>query len=160
MIQDVSDITSFKWATVTRISPLAVKLDGDTAALALVPDSLIDPKAMFIGLRVRVELSLRKVVIHGTSSGKIVGRIGIDNNLGPGNNPNNLTETGWYSGYSWIGSLAGFGIGSLAVIQYSPDWISQTFTTIEATPAMYIRSRHSGTTWGLWHKVTTVAQTF
>ena len=69
MIQDVSDITSFKWATVTGINPLAIRLDGDTAALALIPDSIIDPLLLALSDRVRVELSLRKVVIHGSSNG-------------------------------------------------------------------------------------------
>lgn len=69
MITDVKDITSFKWATVTGVNPLAIRLDGDTAALALIPDSLIDPLSLAIGDRVRVELSLRKCVIHGAANG-------------------------------------------------------------------------------------------
>lgn len=68
-IQDIRDITSFKWAQVTSVSPLAIRLDGDTAPLALIPDSLIDPLSLVVGDRVRVELSLRKVVIHGRSKG-------------------------------------------------------------------------------------------
>ena len=69
MIQDVQDITSFKWGAITALSPLAVQLDGDTAALALVPDSLVDPLSLSVGTRVRVELSERKVVIHGVANG-------------------------------------------------------------------------------------------
>lgn len=68
-IQNVSDITSFKWGVITALSPLAVKLDGDTAALALIPDSLVDPTTLWVGARVRVELSLRRVVIHGVNNG-------------------------------------------------------------------------------------------
>ena len=64
-VQTVGDITSFKWATVTGVSPLAIRLDGDTSPLALIPDSLIDPAMLTVGDRVRVELSLRKVVVHG-----------------------------------------------------------------------------------------------
>jgi len=71
VIQDLQDITSFKWATVTAIAPtLAIELDGDTAALALVPESLIDPLQLAVNDRVRVELSLRKCVIHGRSAGR------------------------------------------------------------------------------------------
>lgn len=66
---DIKDITSFKWATVTAVAPLAIRLDGDSVALALIPDSLIDPLELAIGDRVRVELSLRKCVIHGAASG-------------------------------------------------------------------------------------------
>lgn len=64
---DIRDITSFKWATVTGTNPLAIKLDGDTAPLALIPDSLVDPLTLVPGDRVRVELSLRKAVVHGTA---------------------------------------------------------------------------------------------
>lgn len=69
MIMDVKDITSFKWATVTGTGPLAIRLDGDSSPLALIPDSLIDPLSLVTGDRVRVELSVRKVVIHGRANG-------------------------------------------------------------------------------------------
>lgn len=69
MITDIRDITSFKWASVTGTNPLAIKLDGDSAPLALIPDSLVDPATLAAGDRVRVELSLRKVVVHGVSKG-------------------------------------------------------------------------------------------
>lgn len=69
MIQDLQDITSFKWATVTDDSPLTIRMDGDTAPLLLVPESLIDPATLLVNDRVRVELSLRKCVIHGRAGG-------------------------------------------------------------------------------------------
>lgn len=69
MINDIKDITSFKWATVTGVNPLAIRLDGDSAALALIPESIVDPLTLGIGTRVRVELSLRKCVIHGAANG-------------------------------------------------------------------------------------------
>jgi microcystin-dependent protein len=69
MIETIGDITSFKWATVMSTAPLSIKLDGDTAALAMVPDSLVDPLSLSVSQRVRVELSLRKCVIHGVSNG-------------------------------------------------------------------------------------------
>jgi hypothetical protein len=72
-VNDIRDITSFKWATVTGTNPLAIKLDGDTAPLALIPDSLVDPLSLAPGDRVRVELSLRKVVVHGVSKGGLAG---------------------------------------------------------------------------------------
>lgn len=68
-IQTVGDITSFKWGTITALTPLAVKLDGDSAALSLIPDTLVDPTTLWVGARVRVELSLRRVVIHGVNNG-------------------------------------------------------------------------------------------
>lgn len=68
---DIRDITSFKWATVVGVNPISIKLDGDSLALALIPDSLVDPLSLFVGSRVRVELSLRKCVIHGVADGGI-----------------------------------------------------------------------------------------
>jgi microcystin-dependent protein len=69
VINDIKDITSFKWATVTANSPLSIQLDGDSTPLALIPDSLVDPLSLSVGARVRVELSLRKVVVHGAANG-------------------------------------------------------------------------------------------
>lgn len=69
MIRDANDITSFKWATVRGTNPLSIQLDGDADPLALIPDSLVDPVGLKVLDRVRVELSLRKVVIHGKSNG-------------------------------------------------------------------------------------------
>jgi hypothetical protein len=69
VITDVKDITSFKWATVTAIGPLRIRLDGDTAALLLTPETTIDPALLAVNDRVRVELSLRKVIVHGKAGG-------------------------------------------------------------------------------------------
>ena len=62
-------MTAFVWATVTAVSPLRVRLDGDTTALTFTPDSLIDPLSLAVGSRVRCEISERRVVIHGTAGG-------------------------------------------------------------------------------------------
>lgn len=69
MIRDIKDMTSFKWATVRSVGPISVQLDGDPAPLALIPDCLVDPASLAVGNRVRVELSQRKVVIHGKNNG-------------------------------------------------------------------------------------------
>lgn len=71
MIRDIKDMTSFKWATVRGTGPLQVQLDGDADPLALIPDSLVDPTLLKVGDRVRVELSLRKVVVHGKANGAL-----------------------------------------------------------------------------------------
>lgn len=68
-INSISDLTSFKWATVRGTDPLSIQLDGDPAPLALIPDTLVDPRELSVGNRVRVELTMRKVVIHGRSNG-------------------------------------------------------------------------------------------
>ena len=65
---------TFKWATVTAVSPLRIKLDGDTAAIPATPDSLTDPATLVVDDRVRCELSDRRVVIVGRSGGDAGGR--------------------------------------------------------------------------------------
>lgn len=68
-VSSLSEITSFKWATVTGTNPIAIRLDGDSTPLALIPESLVDPLELLVGDRVRVELSIRKCVIHGPANG-------------------------------------------------------------------------------------------
>lgn len=68
-IQSVKDLTSFKWGTIVDTGPLQLRLDGDESPLAATPDSLVDPSFLKVGDRVRTEMTLRKVVIHGKSNG-------------------------------------------------------------------------------------------
>ncbi len=65
-------MSSFVWGTVTAVSPLRVRLDGDVDALAFTPESLIDPAALAVDDRVRVEVSRRRVLIHGMAGGSPV----------------------------------------------------------------------------------------
>lgn len=63
-------MSRFTWGTVTAVSPLRVQLDGDPAALPLVPGSLVDPVTLTVGNRVRCELTdSRRVVVVGVSGG-------------------------------------------------------------------------------------------
>lgn len=55
----------FKWGTVAGVSPLRVRLDGDTEPLPVTPDSLVDPQDLAVGVRVRCEMSARRFIIHG-----------------------------------------------------------------------------------------------
>lgn len=86
----------------------------------------------------------------GDVSTWLPGRLKTANNLGPGNDPNSLTDTGWYSGYSWANSLSGYSIGMLEVLNYSSDWIVQKFWVPGPTMRWYTRSRFNGTTWSSW----------
>lgn len=58
---------SFTWGTVTGTAPLRVKLDGDTAPVPITPDCLVAPDALWVGARVRCELSSRRLIVHGAS---------------------------------------------------------------------------------------------
>jgi len=58
---------AFRWATVTSVTPLRVRLDGEDAPLPLDLDSLVDPASLRVDDRVRCELGRRRIIIHGTS---------------------------------------------------------------------------------------------
>lgn len=61
--------STFNWATVTDIDPLRIRVDGDSAELLLTPETLVDPAALAVDVRVRVELSDRRIIIHGLAAG-------------------------------------------------------------------------------------------
>jgi microcystin-dependent protein len=61
-------MSKFVWATVTAIGPVRVQIDGDTAALSIAPDSLIDPLTLAVSDRVRCEWTNKRIVIHGASN--------------------------------------------------------------------------------------------
>jgi hypothetical protein len=53
----------FKWATVTQVSPLRIRVDGDAAELPFTPDNLGGPYS--VDDRVRAEIAGRSVVVYG-----------------------------------------------------------------------------------------------
>ena len=69
---------TFRWGTVTGLSPLMVQLDGDTAPLA-PSDTLVDPAGLVVGDRVRCELSMLRLVVHGKAGGAraAAGKVGL-----------------------------------------------------------------------------------
>jgi microcystin-dependent protein len=64
-------MTDFCWATVTSIGPLRIKLDGDTAALPVTPDSLVDQLTLIVNDRVRVELAANRLIVIGKAGAVI-----------------------------------------------------------------------------------------
>ena len=63
-------MTSWNWATVTALSPLRIRLDGDPSAIPVTPDSLVDPRTLVVGDRVRVELTdANGLVVQGKAGG-------------------------------------------------------------------------------------------
>lgn len=75
--------STFTWGTVTGVSPLRVRLDGDLAALPFTPDSLIDPLALAVDDRVRCELANKRPVVLGVAGGvaPVTPRIHLVTNL-------------------------------------------------------------------------------
>lgn len=69
-----------------------------------------------------------------------------------GTDMNNNKTTGFSRGYNMTNAAVQL-ISAFETIVYSPDWITQIQHTISDTPEMYIRSWHSGTTWGGWHRL-------
>jgi len=69
------DISIWSWATVTATSPLRVKLDGESTALAITPDTLV--AGLLVGDRVWVQLVTnanptrrhRRLVVIGKAAG-------------------------------------------------------------------------------------------
>lgn len=55
------------WATVTQVSPLRVRLDGDAAALPITPENLA--YGLSVNQRVWVQLSGHRVIVHGVNGG-------------------------------------------------------------------------------------------
>lgn len=58
--------SGFAWAYVTDDGPLAIRMDGFTDPLDIVPDTLVS--GLTIGDKVRVEFAGRYAVIHGKAS--------------------------------------------------------------------------------------------
>lgn len=56
--------SSWTWATVTAISPLRVKLDGDSAAIAVTPAST-GGQIFTVGQRVWCQIYKGRVIVHG-----------------------------------------------------------------------------------------------
>ena len=86
-IVSASDIPTFKWGIVTGVNPLEIKLDGDTAPLALIPDALHGD--YIIGDRIRVELSKNRVVVVGKAGAQTTGWLGT-------RDLNSVRKTGTY----------------------------------------------------------------
>jgi len=55
--------SSWRWGTVTQLSPLRVRLDGDSSALSVTPDLLTSRVAG--GSRVLVQIVGRRAIVHG-----------------------------------------------------------------------------------------------
>lgn len=64
-------VSKFRWATVTQVSPLRIRLDGDTDELPVTPDSLVAPAALAVNVRVWVQLYGRRLIVLGAANGGV-----------------------------------------------------------------------------------------
>lgn len=63
---------TYRWAVITALSPLRLKLDGEALALPLTPETLVSPSTLLVGTRVWTQLFNRRVIILGAASGGVV----------------------------------------------------------------------------------------
>lgn len=77
------------------------------------------------------------------------GRLTTANNLGPGNDPDALLDSGWYAGTTWANSLLGFNIGIVEVLAYDANYIVQNFWAAGTTPRRFNRARVASG-WTAW----------
>lgn len=56
---------SWRWATVTQVSPLRIRLDGEATPLDITPDTLV---AVTLADRVWCQLVDRRAVVHGIAN--------------------------------------------------------------------------------------------
>lgn len=54
-----------RWATVTQVSPLRIRMDGEAAALTITPDNLVKPAELAVGVRVWTMLSGGRLIVVG-----------------------------------------------------------------------------------------------
>lgn len=68
-------MSEFVWASVTGLSPLRVKLDGDSVALPMTPETLVPVAQLTVADRVRCEIANRRVVVVGLANGMKLGAL-------------------------------------------------------------------------------------
>lgn len=64
---------SWTWAAVTGVSPLRIKIDGESAALPITPDTLVSH--LRVNDRVWVQRRGRRLIIHGKAESQDVGAL-------------------------------------------------------------------------------------
>lgn len=156
--------STFTWATVTQLSPLRIRLAGDAAALLLTPQTLIDPAALAVGARVRVELTAdQRITIHGRTSAFT--DILVGSGIGGGVDLDTLTATGQYhQGTNAQATLALHyplaAIAGLLVVEVgtsgSTAFLRQTYVTRPSSGAsrVFSRAKYGANAWSSWAELT------
>ena len=62
---------TYRWAVITGVAPLRLKLDGEALPLPLTPESLVELSSLAVGVRVWTQLFNRRVIILGASAGGV-----------------------------------------------------------------------------------------
>lgn len=131
---------TFRWGRVVEVDPLMVLLDGDTAPLR-PSDTLIDPETLSLQDRVRCEMSMLRLIVHGRAGGDFH----FPDDTGPVDLSGHLA-----SGFT--GTLAGRRLGDAVTIVGSltgtfPDAAVTDFITLDdPLPALWRPG--AGNRWG------------
>lgn len=124
--------TRYIWATVTQATPLRVRVDGDTAALAATPDDM-SLSHRPVGQRVYCMLQGRRLIVlgpNGLPPGSVI------EYAGPAAPPgwlrcdgSNVSRVTYAALFAAVGTLYGAGNGSttFALPSGTPGAVSQMF---------------------------------
>lgn len=119
------DATTFRWATVTRVVPLRVRLDGDTTELPITPEDF-SGELLYVGMRVWVQFYGRRIFVLGK---------------GPAT-PRNVVPLGDFENAD-VGSLRT--VASTAYETYPDEWVQVLHPTNDnGTAAVSETEAHSG----------------
>lgn len=142
----------YLWATVTSVSPLRVRLDGEDAALDITPDCLL--KRVEVNDRVWCQFHGRRLVILGASGGEpdappyvLPTRLGeYAHSL---SDWNNAITNGWYMASGAANApVTGWLMGM--TICHNSSWVYQRVTNFTATtPTWWSRYLKNGV-WSPW----------
>lgn len=66
----------YRWATVVLREPFRIRLDGESEALPVEPESLVDTALLVVGQRVWVQMYQRRAIVLGASKGTRFGNFG------------------------------------------------------------------------------------
>ena len=152
-----------QWATVTQVSPLRIRVDGDAAPLLVTPVDLVGNLA--VGNRVWTVIANNQLVVSGIVNGKalpahthsaddITGRLAWDSKK-DFTDWNDAKGNGWYSSSTTANAPGGdWWLGE--VIQHDGNWVTQTltqFTGDTSTDTRTWRRKMNGSTWGSWYQL-------
>lgn len=70
-VEPTSPPSTFQWATITQVSPLRIRMDGESTALPITPASLVAPTVLGVGKRAWVQVHGRRPIILGLVNGGV-----------------------------------------------------------------------------------------
>jgi hypothetical protein len=156
----------FTWATVTQVSPLRIRIGGDSTALLVTPQTLVDPRSLALNDHVHVEFAGGTVTVLGRVGGlTALPELLVGSGLGGGIDLDTITTTGQYhQGTNANATLALHyplaAIAGLLVVEVgttgSSTLIRQTYVTRPSASAsrVFSRAKYGANAWSSWAELT------